>query len=323
MAISRRWNTADGNRSPAAGEQNPRLGPTSEEDRMSVHRASGAARPERRTSIARSAVCRPLSVAALALATSIATHADTGSYTAMLQNNAMRQANLTQQMINLGGRPIGAGGAAAPAGPAPCLPPVDLQRGVDGHVPPELQGDPRYQAYLRCRQAHPERDVRTMPQAPAAAGAHLPITATDFVPPRPGHPLVDEAIAGLAALTPEQRMQLRNGAEELFRRVATQYRGNNLAVSVTVAYAAAALTLNGTEMNAQQARELVLAVNDQLARHPRFATMTALQKQNESDRLIYQTFVIAVLRELGTRDPQARQQATDLARAMMKQFNGA
>lgn len=268
-----------------------------------------------------STIFRWLAVGPLALATSIAARAD-NSYATMLQNNAMRQANLTQQMINLGGRPTGSGGAAA--GPAPCLPPFDLQRGVDGHVPPELQGDPRYQAYLRCRQAHPERDVATMPQAPAASPvAHLPITATDFVPPRPGHPFVDQAIAAMTALTPEQRAQLRNGAEEVFRRVATQYRGNNLAVSVTVAYAAAQLTLTGTDMNAQQAREFVFGVNDQLARHPRFATMTALEKQNESDRLIFQTFAIAVLRDLGTRDPQARQQATELARAVMKQLNGA
>jgi hypothetical protein len=33
----------------------------------------------------------------------------------------------------------------------------------------------------------------------------------------------------MTALTPEQRTQLRNGAEEVFRRVAAQYRGNNLA----------------------------------------------------------------------------------------------
>lgn len=277
---------------------------------MDIHRPDG------------SSIARLLSLAALALATPIAALADTSSYTTMLQNNAMRQANLTQQMINLGGAPLGSGGGGT--GPAPCLPPFDLQRGVDGHVPPELQGDPRYQAYLRCRQAHPERDVRTMPQATAAAPvAHLPITATDFVPPRPGHPFVDQAIAGMTALTLEQRIQLRNGAEEVFRRVATQYRGNNLAVSVTVAYAAAQLTLTGTDMNAQQAREFVFGVNDQLARHPRFATMTALEKQNESDRLIFQTFVIAVLRDLGTRDPQARQQANELARAVMKQFNGA
>jgi hypothetical protein len=105
--------------------------------------------------------------------------------------------------------------------------------------------------------------------------------------------------------------------------VATQYRGNNLAVSVTVAYSAAMLTLNGAEMNAQQTREFVFGINDRLARHPRFASMTPLEKQNESDRLIFQSFIVAVLRDLGTRDPQARQQATELARTMMKQFNGA
>jgi hypothetical protein len=194
---------------------------------------------------------------------------------------------------------------------------------VDGHVPPELQGDPRYQAYLRCSQGtSAARDARAMPQAPSLPpGAHLPITATDFVPARPGRPFVDQAIAGMA-LTPEQRTQLRNGAEEMFRRVAATYRGNNVAVSVTVAYSAAMLTLNGAEMNAQQTREFVFGVNDRLASNPRFASMTPLEKQNESDRLIFQGFVIAVLRDVGTRDPQARQQATGLARAVMTQLNG-
>ena len=263
-------------------------------------------------------------IVSLVLAAPVAARADTNSYAVMLQNNAMWQANLTQQMINLGGRPIGSGGSAAPAGPAPCLPPFELQRGVDGHVPPELQGDPRYQAYLRCRQGSPaSRDVRTLPQEPpVAARAHLPITATDFVPARPGHPFVDQALAGMA-VTPEQRAQLRKGAEELFRRVAARYRGNNLAVSATVAYAAAVLALNGTELNDQQMRDFVLAVNDEFARHPQFAALTPLQKQDESDRLIFQSFVIEVLRELGMRDPHAKQQATELARAVLKQFNGA
>lgn len=80
------------------------------------------------------------------------------------------------------------------------------------------------------------------------------------------------------ALTPEQSTQFRDGAEELFRRVATRYRGNNVAVSVTVAYSAAMLTLNGAEMNAQQTREFVFGVNEKLARNPRFASMTPLEK---------------------------------------------
>jgi hypothetical protein len=162
---------------------------------------------------------RLLLIRALAVGMAFPAHADVNAYSTMLQSNAIRQANLTQQMINLGGARNGAVGGAS--GPAPCLPPFELQRGIDGHVPPELQGDPRYQAYLRCRQAHPERDVRTMPQGPAPAAAavvHPPITATDFVPPRPGHPFVDQAIAGMTALTPEQRVQMRNGAEGASRR---------------------------------------------------------------------------------------------------------
>jgi hypothetical protein len=295
------------------------------EDRMYIQRRNGAldsSDGRALTAMTRPSIPAWLAVGVLALATMIAARADTNSYAVMLQNNAMWQANLTKQMINLGGTPIGGSGGAA--APAPCLPPYELQRGVDGHVPPELQGDPRYQAYLRCRQGSPAaRDVRTTPQGPSLpSGSHLPITATDFVPGRPGRPFVDQAIAGMR-LAPEQRTQLRNGVEELFRRVATQYRGNNVAVSVTVAYSAAMLALNGAEMNAQQTREFVFGVNDRRAVNPRFASMTPLEKQNESDRLIFQSFVIEVLRELGTRDPQARQQATELARAMMKQFNGA
>lgn len=288
---------------------------------MGIHRTEGPHDPSEGRTIAetsRSSIFQLLLVGAFALATSVPARADNNSYAVMLQNNAMWQANLTKQMINLGGTPTSGSG-----GPAPCLPPFELQRGVDGHVPPELQGDPRYQAYLRCSQGSSgARDVRAAPQGPSLTpGSHLPITATDFVPARPGRPFVDQAIAGMA-LTPEQSTQVRNGAEELFRRVATRYRGNNVAVSVTVAYSAAMLTLNGAEMNAQQTREFVFGVNEKLARNPRFASMTPLEKQNESDRLIFQSFVIAVLRDLGTRDPRARQQANELARAVMKQFNG-
>jgi hypothetical protein len=174
-----------------------------------------------------------LSLAALLLLTPPASLAQTNnSYATMLQNNAMWQANLTKQMINLGGKVVG---SAAGGGPAPCMPPYELQRGMDGHVPPELQGDPRYQEYLRCQrqQSSPPLDGRTAAPAPAMpalpAGQHLPITATDFVPAQLGHPVVDQAIAGMA-LTPQQRVQLRQAAEEMFRRVASQYRNNNLAV---------------------------------------------------------------------------------------------
>jgi hypothetical protein len=242
--------------------------------------------------------------------------APNNSFAAVIQNNATMQSNLTRQMINLGGTPT----SGTSSGPAPCMPPFELQRGVDGHVPPELQGDPRYQAYLRCKQ------VQASPQSPTAtpgatpslpAGPHLPLTATDFVPTRNGHPVVDQAIAGMP-LAPEQRRQLRDTIELMFNRVATQYRGNNVAVSVAVAYATALSTLNGTQLNAQQSRDFIFGVNDKLARQPQFAQMSPADKQNESDRLIFQAAMITVLREMGQRDQQAGQQAVELSRAVMQ-----
>ena len=265
---------------------------------------------------------RLLCLAALATAPATGVLAQNNSFATMIQNNAIWQSNLTQQMINLGGKPMT--GSATNASTALCMPPYELQRGVDGHVPVELQGDPRYQVYLRCRQGQvASQDARPAPATPSfPAGQHLALEATDFVPAQPGHPVVDKAIANLA-LSPEQRLQLRHGVEEMFGRVASRYRGNNLAVSVAIAYASATLTLTGSDMNDLQTREFVFGINDTLARHPRFVRMSALEKQNESDGLIFQSVVLSALRELGERDPQARQQATALARFVLRQFNGA
>ncbi len=262
-------------------------------------------------------------LAALAFAASTGAVAqNNNSYANMLQNNGIRQANLTQQMININAsRGTASGGNTS--GPN-CMPPYDLMRGLDAHVPVELQGDPRYQAYLRCMQGQPGAQGERPAQggAPLSGGPHLPISATDFVPAQRGHPVVDQAIANLAP-TPEQRLQLRKGVDEMFRRVAARYRGNNVAVSVAVAYATAMLALNRTDMNDQQTRELVFAINDQLGRNPRFAAMSPVQKQNDADGLIFQSAVISVLREMGAHDPQATQQSVELARVVLKQLNGA
>ena len=262
-------------------------------------------------------------LAALAFAASTGAVAqNNNSYATMLQNNAIRQSNLTQQMININAsRGTASGGSSS--GPN-CMPPYDLMRGLDAHVPPELQGDPRYQAYLRCMQGQPVPQSARPAQAgtPLSGAPHLPISATDFVPVQQGHPVVDQAIDNLA-LTPEQRLQLHNGVEEMFRRVAARYRGNNVAVSVAVAYATATLVTSGTDMSDPQTRELVFTINDQLARNPRFAAMSPVQKQNVSDGLIFQSVIISLLREMGARDPQARQQSVELARVVLKQLNGA
>src|SRR5450432_1320610 len=195
--------------------------------------------------------------------------ADTNSFTTTIQNNAMLGGSLTKQMINLGGTPTSGGGRFSPAN---CMPPVDLQRGADGHVPPELQGDPRYQEYLRCKQGIPPGQQGVPDPAPAVQvrTGHLPITATDFVPTSPGHPIVDRAINEMA-ITPEERRQVHDAVDDTFRRIASQYRGNNLAVSVGGAYATSMATLNGLQMTQQQGVELIHSVNDQLAQRPLFA----------------------------------------------------
>jgi hypothetical protein len=267
-----------------------------------------------RSSIERLALAALMVIApAGAFAQALATN---NSFAAVIQNNAMMQSNLTRQMINLGGT----SSSSASSGPAPCMPPFELQRGVDGHVPPELQGDPRYQAYLHCKQgqANPQSVGSTPGGSPSLlAGPHLPLTATDFVPAQHGHPVVDQAIAGMP-IAPEQRRQLHDAIELMFNRVATQYRGNNVAVSVAVAYATALSTLNGTQLNAQQSREFIFGVNDKLARESKFAQMSSAEKQNQSDSLIFQAAMITLLREMGQRDRQAGQQAVELSRVVMQ-----
>jgi hypothetical protein len=269
------------------------------------------------------AVLRPscsingLALVALMLVAPVGVFAQNNSFATVIQNNATMQSNLTKQMINLGG--ISSSTSGTTSAPASCMPPYELQRGPSGVVPPELQGDPRYQQYLRCRQGQSNpQSVRSTPGAPSfPAAQHLPLAATDFVPARNGHPIVDQAIADMP-IAPEQRRQLRDAIELMFNRVATQYRGNNMAVSVAVAYSTALLTLNGAQLNAQQTREFVFGVNDKLAQAPQFARMSSTEKQNRSDSLIFQAVMITVLREMGQRDRQARQQAIELSRVVLQ-----
>lgn len=241
--------------------------------------------------------------------------AQDNSFATTIQNNAILGGNLTNQMINLGGT---TSGGPRPFSPANCMPPVDLQRGADGHVPPELQGDPRYQEYLRCKQGIPPQGASSAGTLPVAT-QHLPITATDFIPARPGHPTVDEAIANMA-ITPEQRKQVHDGVDKTFRHIATQYRGNNLAVSVAAAYTTSMITLNGSPMTPQQIQEFIYGVNDQLAQNPQFALLSAQQKQDEYDRFIFQAAMIAALQDAGRTNPDAKQQSLDLSRVVLAQF---
>jgi hypothetical protein len=204
------------------------------------------------------------------------------------------------------------------------VPPVDLQRGADGHVPPELQGDPRYQEYLRCRQglSSPQSTAPTAGTPSFTAGQHLPITLSDFVPVVQGHPIVDQSIASLQ-ISPDERQRLYHAIDFTFDRVAHDYRPNNVSVSMVLAYLTALFTLNGSQLNAQQTREFVFGVNDTLARQPQFAMMSPIDRQNSSDTWIFQTAMINMLRNRGQRDPEAREQAIELSRKVLQQLTGS
>src|SRR5262249_1161851 len=140
--------------------------------------------------------------------------APNNNYAQMLSNtNSMLQLSISQTIAAQASTNAHANGSgAAPSTMCDPLPPIELQRGVDGHVPPELQGDPRYQAWLRCRQgqAASQAPAATPPNggnpfyAPSSVPVpggnyptpvvqyHLPLTATDFVPAAYGHPFLEQ-----------------------------------------------------------------------------------------------------------------------------------
>jgi len=264
--------------------------------------------------------CPLLSLAALMLTVPASVFAQNNSLATVIQNNSSMQSALSNQMINLNGT----NARSSVPNPANCMPPVDLQRGADGHVPPQLQGDPRYQEYLRCRQglSSPRSTAPTAGASSFQAGQHLPITLSDFVPVVQGHPVVDQAVANLQ-IGPDDRQRLYNALDLAFYRAAHDYRPNNVSVSMVLAYSTALFTLNGSQMNPQQTREFVFGVNDTLARQPQFAMLSPIDRQISSDTWIFQIAMITMLRDLGQSDPQARQQAIELSRKVLQQLTGS
>ena len=61
-------------------------------------------------------------------------------------------------------------------------------------------------------------------------------------------------------------------------------------------------------------------MNDQLAQNPQFALLSAQEKQDQSDKFIFQAAIIAALQDAGRKNPEARQQSLDLSRVVLAQF---
>ncbi|MEP6885567.1 MAG: DUF6683 family protein [Gammaproteobacteria bacterium] len=262
-------------------------------------------------------------------------------YSWTLEHNSMLQSNLTNDMINLGGRPTSGSGDPI------CLPPFDLQRGPAGVIPPALQGDPRFQAYLHCRYGNvpitpamanaaplpvpPAAGAvppsnRAGPQAGASAapatksGRHYSLKATDFVPAQGGHPGVDRQVAAMP-LSPDERVRLVKNIDGTFNHFAKKYRANNIAVSFGVAYEIASLTLNGTRMSNADVQELIFEMNDAMAQSPQFTRMSNEEKQTNADTWIMEVAILNMLRNSGQKgDAQAGQQAVQLAQVVMRRL---
>ena len=148
------------------------------------------------------------------------------------------------------------------------------------------------------------------------------MTATDFIPAVSGHPVVDQYLASMS-LSWQQRASVRQAVDEMFGRLAQAGRPNNLATSMAAAICAAIYAVNDRGMTDADSDRYLLAVNDRLGAAPRIANMSQLEKQTLSDTLVFQATMIALLHQLGTRDPQARLQSIQLSHMVLQQLTGS
>ena len=247
------------------------------------------------------------------------------SYAQVLANsNALLQNSIGQTIARQAQtQRSGNSSGATPSTWCSPLPPPELQRGADGHVPPELQRDPRYQEWLRCRngQNAPQAIVQGSNYPTPIVAYHLPMTATDFTPALPGHPLVDQYLQSLP-LTDEQRAGFRQAFDEMSRRTANEARPNNLAAAMAMAVCGAIYLIDSRFTDADSDR-YYLAINDTLGAAPEIAALSPLQKQNLSDALIFQLTVAKLLADQGQTNPLLRAQSVQVARDMLVQLTGS
>jgi hypothetical protein len=245
------------------------------------------------------------------------------SYAQVLANSSALLHNSIGQTIAHQAQHSGSASSGTPSNWCSPLPPPELQRGADGHVPPELQGDPRYQAWLRCKSgqgAPPVTSAAAHYPTPIVA-QHLPASATDFTPAVPGHPLVDQYLQSLP-LTAELRAGIRLDFDEMVARTAQGARPNNLAAAMAMAVCGAIYLTDSGFTDADSDR-YYLAINDLLGSAPEIAALSPLQKQNLADALIFQITIAKLLADQGATDPAARAQSVQVARDMLVQLTGS
>jgi hypothetical protein len=266
------------------------------------------------------------------------------AFSSMMENNMMGQQNFNNSINGYNSRLQQQSGGAAVSTPQTCVAPYDLIHGMAGLVPPQLQGDPRFQEYLRCRygdvQVTPEManvniviPVRPAPgyvpgsqqsrnnAAVTPSAQHLPPDATDFVPAVYGHPNVDRQIAVLQ-VSEAQRAQIAQWVGNSFQEIGRVYRPNNLAVSICLAYVEALYVLNGTRTDTPHIQGCITGMNDSIGSGSKFALMSDADKQINYELLIYEESMMQLLKTSGERgNARDNQTAVGLAQSVMQSLN--
>jgi hypothetical protein len=271
-------------------------------------------------------------------------HAQNTSFSSMMENNMMRQQNFNNSINGYNSRLQNQSGGGAASTPPTCVAPYDLIHGMAGLVPPQLQGDPRFQEYLRCRYG----DVQITPAmanvnllipvkpapgyvpgspqssanaAETPAAVHLPPGATDFVPAVYGHPNVDRQIAVLQ-VSEAQRARITQWVGNSFQEIGRVYRPNNLAVSICLAYVEALYILNGTRTDTPHIQGCITGMNDSIGSGSKFALMSDADKQINYELLVYEESMMQLLKTSGERgNAQDNQAAFGLAQSVMQSLN--
>jgi len=161
-----------------------------------------------------------------------------------------------------------------------------------------------------------ERQYEPGSQPPAPAAAHVAIGATDFVPTAPGHPVLEQYLAGMT-LDPSQRAGLRQAILQVWGALEAKTRRNNLATSLGVSVAASMLVLTGKDADDAQLAEQIALVNDFLAAAPMWRGMAPPARQQISDTLLLTTSVMLIYAEVGRTDPASKQASVAIARDLL------
>lgn len=148
---------------------------------------------------------------------------------------------------------------------------------------------------------------------------HLPLNLTDFTPTVSGHPVFDK-IMSTTPMTTAQQAAVRHLGDATFADVARQWRPNNFAVSAAFAMSTAFHTIQGTPNNRDQIAAIAQMWNDSLAFTPYWVTMSATDRQNKSDAMIYAAALILYLRERGEHDPEAKQESLRISHALLQRM---